>query len=199
MFWSVCCHGNECNLTVLVPLYFSCQLNNSWPSGTMAADCARFQTTYNRDFGVFPAISHRRKNISSSTSNLLDANTKNHANLNINRKLVSFKTPVQDDKYYRNLLGVKPMTRSSSYQNINIKRNIFETKENLCLPTDDFDSGFSSDDNTRGNCLFSIFWFVRHLEVFIFLVHSFIELVNQHFVFVSLTLVILRGGSIFQL
>ena len=130
----------------------------------MAADSGRFQTTYNRDFGVFPAISHRRKKISSSTSNLLDVNTNNLANLNVNKKLVSFKTPVQDDKYHRNFLGVKPMTRSSSYNNISMKRNILEKNENLCLPTDDFDSGFSSDDNTRGSCLFSIFWFARQLE-----------------------------------
>ena len=117
----------------------------------MAGVGGRFQTTYNTDFGSLQGFSLRKKKLSSSTSNLYDTRTPESRA----KKNVSFKTPRQYDnrqtydKKIRNNLGVEPMKQSSSYQNINHKLNNSENKAKLFGSSDDFDSGFSSDENTR--------------------------------------------------
>ena len=135
----------------------------------MAGFAGRFQTTYNTDFGSLQGFSLRKKKLSSSTSNLYDTRTPESRA----KKNVSFKTPRQYDnrqKYDKKIgsrLGVDPMKRSSSYQNINHKRNDSANKAKLFGSSDNFDSGFSSDENTiEGK---SHVYFQAKLLLFLFL------------------------------
>ena len=121
----------------------------------------RFETTYNRDFGHVQGFSGRRRNLSSSTSNLF--NSRDSGNLGgKTKKNVWFKTPKSDAstsgyESFPNSLGVQPMRRSSSHQNLNSDSNAFQNKRSLFGSDDDFDSGFSSEDSNKEGRFFIFF------------------------------------------
>ena len=119
----------------------------------------RFQTTYSRDFGNVKGFSNRKKRLSSSTSNLFDGGAPGNFSRKP-KKNVSFGTPsvfipknvIKNN--FGNTLGVQPLKRSSSHQNIPSDINNFEQKINLFRSSDDFDGGFSSNDNTKEGRIF---------------------------------------------
>ena len=122
----------------------------------------RFQKTYSRDFGNVQGNSNRKKMLSSSTSNLFDSGAPGIFSRKP-KKNVSFGTPsVFNQKNviinrFGNTLGVQPLKRSSSHQNIPSDINSFEHKMNLFGSSDDFDNGFSSDDNSKEGRIFCLF------------------------------------------
>ena len=116
----------------------------------------RFQTTYSRDFGNVQGFSNRKSKLSSSTSNLFDGTSPGNFSRK-NKKNVSFGTPSVFNRKKNNLgnnLGVQPLNRSSSHQNIPSDIKNFEHKINLFGSNYDFEIGFSSDDNTKEGRIF---------------------------------------------
>ena len=122
----------------------------------------RFQTTYSRDFGNVQGFSNRKTKLTSSTSNLFDGGAPGNFSRKPKRN-VSFGTPsvfipknvIKNN--FGNTLGVQPLKRSSSHQNIPSDINSFEHKMNLFGSSDDFDSGFSSDDNSKEGRIFCLY------------------------------------------
>ena len=113
----------------------------------------RFETTYNRDFGHVQGFSGQRRNLSSSTSDLFN-NRDSGNSAGKTKKNVCFKTPKNDAstsgyESFPNSLGVQPMRRSSSHQNLNSDSNEFQNQRTLFGSEDDFDSGFSSEDSNK--------------------------------------------------
>ena len=101
----------------------------------------RFETTYTRDFGN----KSRKKKLYSSASNLLDREIP--SSILRNKKNVSFNSnPMPGNKRVnRSMLGIPSMRKSASHQNISDGGRW--CKQNILF--DDFDSGFSSDDNSK--------------------------------------------------
>ena len=128
----------------------------------MSGMTGRFQTTYSGDFGNVQGFSNRKSKLSSSTSNLFDGTAPGNFSRK-NKKNVSFGTPsVFNHKNviknnFGNTLGVQPLKRGSSHQNIPSDINNFEQKINLFGSSDDFDSRFSSDDNTKEGMIFCLY------------------------------------------
>ena len=121
----------------------------------------RFQSTYSRDFGNVQGFSNRKTKLTSSTSNLFDGGAPGNFSIKP-KKNISFRTPSvfnRKNVIKNNLgktLGVQPLNRSSSHQNIQSARTRFEHKANLFGSSDDFDSGFSSDDNNKEGRIFCL-------------------------------------------
>ena len=111
----------------------------------------RFQTTYKRDFGNVRGFSDRKGKLSSSTNNLYKNNEfGNYESKTKKNVLFSLpKTDCSSKSYFGNSLGVQPMKKSSSYQNLNSQSNEFTNQMRLFGSNDDFDSGFSSDENIK--------------------------------------------------